>query len=99
MVRTEIIARTRFHSKPASICHAPTALPARAASINETFKNRIIIAKPAAFEATERNAVMVIGAPSYTSGVQKWKGTAEILYPKPAIIRTPAIRSAAGLLI
>jgi hypothetical protein len=27
---------------------------------------------------------MVVGAPSYTSGVQKWNGTADILYPKPA---------------
>ncbi len=52
------------------------------------------MANPPAFEATERNAVIVIGAPSYTSGVQKWNGTAEILYPKPAMMRIPAISSA-----
>ena len=42
-------------------------------------KKRINNAKPAAFGATERYAVIVVGDPSYTSGVQKWNGTAEIL--------------------
>ncbi len=62
--------------------------------MNVTLKKRIIIANPPALEATERNAVMVIGAPSYTSGAQKWNGTAEILYPKPARARIPAMTSA-----
>ena len=41
--------------------------------------------------ATERYAVTGVGAPSYTSGVQKWKGTAEILYPNPARMKIEAI--------
>ena len=35
------------------------------------WKNRMNNAKPAAFGATERKAVTGVGAPSYTSGVQK----------------------------
>ena len=60
-----------FHSNPWSDTHAPTGNPTMLESINDTLKNRIIIAKPAAFDATERKAVIVMGAPSYTSGVQK----------------------------
>ena len=44
----------------------------------------------APFEITERKAVIFTGAPSYTSAVHKWKGTAEILKPKPAIIKMMA---------
>ena len=43
-----------------------------------------MIAKPAALGATDRNAVTGVGAPWYTSGHQKWKGTAAVLKPKPA---------------
>ena len=50
-------------------------------------KNRSMIAKPAALGATDRKAVTGVGAPWYTSGHQKWKGTAAILNPKPAAIR------------
>src|SRR5437764_10143134 len=49
--------------------------------------------KPPAFDATERNAVTGVGAPSYVSGAQKWNGTALILNAKPAIVRKPATRS------
>ena len=39
--------------------------------INNNIENvRINIAKPAAFGATEKNAVTAVGDPSYTSGVQ-----------------------------
>ena len=48
-------------------------------SASAWLKNRIIIAKTPAFGATERYAVIVVGEPSYTSGVQKWNGTAETL--------------------
>src|SRR6478735_1645084 len=44
---------------------------------------RISIAKDAAFEPTERNAVIGVGAPSYTSGAHMWNGTAAILKPNP----------------
>src|SRR5262249_9405867 len=37
--------------------------------------------KAAALEAVERNAVIAVGAPSYTSGMYMWKGTAAILKP------------------
>ena len=47
-------------------------------------KKRSMIAKPAALGATDRNAVTGVGAPWYTSGHQKWKGTAAVLKPKPA---------------
>ena len=35
-------------------------------------------------------AVTGVGAPSYTSGAQLWKGTAEILKPKPVTTSTKA---------
>ena len=38
-------------------------------------------------------AVTGVGAPSYTSGAQLWKGTAEILKPKPVTTRTKATTS------
>jgi hypothetical protein len=44
--------------------------------------------------ATLRNAVTGVGEPSYTSGVQKWKGTALILNPNPATINAIAPRTA-----
>ena len=40
---------------------------------------------PAAFGSTDSSAVTGVAAPWYTSGHQKWKGTAAILKPKPAI--------------
>src|SRR5207302_11017244 len=43
--------------------------------------------KPPAFEATDRNAVTGVGAPSYVSGVQKWKGTALTLNANPPSVR------------
>ncbi len=40
-------------------------------------------ANPAAFEPTDINAVTGVGAPSYTSGVHIWNGTADTLNPNP----------------
>jgi hypothetical protein len=59
---------------------------------------RISTAKPAALEAVLMNAVMGVGAPSYTSGVQKCSGTAEILNPKPTSTRSAAaIHNSVGI--
>src|SRR2546423_8785437 len=41
-------------------------------------------AKPAAFDATDRNAATGMGAPSYVSGAQKWNGTLDTLKANPA---------------
>src|SRR3954465_12971041 len=51
---------------------------------------RISIAHDAAFEPTDRNAVIGVGAPSYTSGAHMWNGTAAILNPTPATTRMTA---------
>src|SRR5207244_9991928 len=53
-------------------------------------KIRNSIAKDAAFEPTDRNAVIGVGAPSYTSGAHMWNGTAAILNPTPATTRITA---------
>ena len=51
-------------------------------------------AKPAALLATDRYAVMGVGAPSYTSGTHIWNGTEDILNPKPATMSiTPRNRA------
>src|SRR6478735_5804304 len=42
---------------------------------------------PPTFDATERKAVTGVGDPSYVSGAQKWKGTAEILNANPPSVR------------
>ena len=77
--RTERIATRSTQRSPRTASHVPAAAITPVASKNVTFRNRISIANPPAFDATARNAVIVIGAPSYTSGAQKWNGTAEIL--------------------
>src|SRR5580765_3172020 len=53
-------------------------------------KIRSSIANDAAFEPTDRNAVIGVGAPSYTSGAHMWNGTAAILNPTPATTRITA---------
>src|SRR6266849_3396533 len=52
--------------------------------------------KPPAFDATERNAVTGVGAPSYVSGAQKWKGTALILNANPTRVRKIATANNGG---
>ena len=54
------------------------------------------LAKPTnapALTPTDMKAVTGVGAPSYTSGAQLWKGTAEILKPKPVTTSTKATTS------
>ena len=53
-------------------------------------RTRTSTAKPAALEAVETKAVIGVGAPSYTSGAQKWNGTIETLKPKPTSTRISA---------
>ena len=49
---------------------------------------------PAALDATLKNAVTGVGAPSYTSGAHWWNGTALTLNAKPTITNTIASASA-----
>src|SRR4051794_16951317 len=46
--------------------------------------------KPAALEATDKNAVMGVGAPWYVSGAQVWNGTADTLKAKPTTMNMMA---------
>src|SRR5229473_7693758 len=62
---------------------------------NPPLKMRMMTAKPAAFEPTEKNAVAGVAAPWYTSGVQSWNGAAAILKPSPATSMV-TLNSAAG---
>src|SRR5215210_1565996 len=71
-----------------------TAVHTPGISPKATSNTRSRTAKPAAFDATDRYAVTVVGAPSYTSGVHIWNGTAEILKPKPATTIATAIMTA-----
>src|SRR5947207_4953237 len=50
-------------------------------------------AKPAAFDATDRNAATGTGDPSYVSGAQNWNGNAETLKAKPATTNRMAARA------
>src|SRR6184192_1412178 len=51
---------------------------------------------PPAFDATDRNAVTGVGAPSYVSGAQKWNGTALILNANPTRVRKIATANSGG---
>ena len=42
-------------------------------------------------EMTDKYPVMPVGAPSYTSGVHKWKGTSDILKNRPIEKNTKAM--------
>ena len=44
-------------------------------------------AKPAVFTTVDMKAVINDGEPSYTSGVQKWKGAAPTLKHRPIMIK------------
>ncbi|MNV84396.1 hypothetical protein D3C71_1782650 [compost metagenome] len=46
---------------------------------------------PAALGPTDKNVVIGVGAPSYTSGTHTCIGNAEILKNKPAIVKSNAI--------
>src|SRR3954471_11270638 len=68
-------------------------VPAAATNGKPKMKTRRKEAKPAAFGPAAMKAVTGVGAPSYTSGVQMWKGAVAILKPKPtSIIAAPANR-------
>jgi hypothetical protein len=45
---------------------------------------------PAAFDDTDKKAVMGVGEPSYVSGAHVWNGTADTLNPNPAMQNTTA---------
>src|SRR3954447_25840766 len=82
------------------IARDATAIPAnaqvqRCASCgNAVRSSRKARAKAATFVAADMNAVTVVGAPSYTSGVHMWNGADDDLKPRPAmIIVRPRTRS------
>src|SRR5215218_1697594 len=50
----------------------------------DTIVVRTNMAIPATFGAAAKKAVTGVGAPSYTSGVHIWNGTADTLKQKPA---------------
>ena len=54
---------------------------------NPSESRRVKKAKPASFDTDEINAAEVTGAPSYTSGAQRWNGAAAVLKPNPTIIK------------
>src|SRR3954454_3523630 len=63
-----------------------------------TKTSSMIATKPAAFDATERNAVMGVGAPWYVSGAHVWNGTADTLNANPTTQKiTPSV-TIAGVL-
>ncbi len=79
-----------------AVCRrAPVSMACPAATKGKAKrKTRMKAAKPAAFGPAAMKAVTGVGAPSYTSGVQTWKGAVAILKPKPmSIIAAPANRS------
>src|SRR2546423_1799374 len=47
--------------------------------------------KLATFEPDAMRAALGVGAPSYASGAQRWKGTAAILKPNPMTVMTMAM--------
>ena len=49
---------------------------------------RVKTASAATFGAEAKKAVTGVGAPSYTSGVHMWNGTAETLKQRPASRKT-----------
>ena len=61
---------------------------------NAVTRIRSMSTKPAIFVAADMNAVTVVGAPWYTSGVHMWNGAAETLKASPArIIAIPVTNS------
>src|SRR5438046_4671030 len=50
---------------------------------NATMNTRNAAANAAIFATAASNALTVVGAPSKASGIHMWKGTTDILTPKP----------------
>ena len=63
------------------------ALACAAVPASAERKTRARSANAAVFTPAAMNAVTGVGAPSYTSGVQAWNGTAAILKAMPAATR------------
>src|SRR3954464_8152639 len=77
-------------------CHCET-MPGNAVSVT-----RVKTASAATFGAEAKKAVTGVGAPSYTSGVHMWNGTAETLKQRPASRKTrpntrPTLETAAAV--
>src|SRR6185369_9577045 len=60
-------------------------------------KTRAKAANAAAFTPVDMNAVTIVGAPSYASGVHMWNGTADTLNANPTA-RRPTASSASVVL-
>src|SRR4026207_1752276 len=90
------------------VCTTPTTVPTIIviAAITESIgiqgawsgssgdrNTRANAANAAALTPVDMNAVTIVGAPSYASGVHMWKGTAETLNAKPTAL-SPTARSA-----
>src|SRR6201996_4454876 len=63
-------------------CHAPTS------EANDVPMTRSSSDIAATFGAVAKNAVTGVGAPSYTSGVHMWNGTADTLNASPTSTNT-----------
>src|SRR5471032_3036333 len=75
-----------------SNCHAPTS------DANEVPITRSSSAIAATLGAVAKNTVTGVGAPSYTSGVHMWNGTAHTLNANPTSTNTiPTTRPADAL--
>src|ERR1051325_5345900 len=79
IVTAERIARDGTHRRAKSVFG------------NATKNRRTSTANPAALEAVDKKPATGVGAPSYTSGAQKWNGTMDTLNPIPTrtSARTP----------
>src|SRR4051794_17674037 len=53
-----------------------------------TKTSSMMATNPPAFEATDKNAVIGVGAPSYVSGAHVWNGTADTLNANPTTQKT-----------
>ena len=74
----------------------PPAWPWKPSPAASSVSTRSSSTRAAPFEATDRNVVTSMLAPSNTSGHQKWNGTAEILKPTPTIRPKIATASSAA---
>src|SRR3546814_17343231 len=71
-------------------CHSSTS------PTNGPISTRTRSATAAIFGATEKNAVTGVAAPSHTSGVHRWNGTATTLKARPAAMNTSPTTNPTG---
>src|SRR3954469_23942275 len=69
------------------------------ASIRATSKRRIVTPSAAALVAVAMNAVIAVGAPSYTSGVHWWKGATDALKARPARASAGPVRKGGSVIV